>query len=293
MVRLMEILEEEFEVTDSDGYTIGLLQLKQPENKEINTDPEIILFGSATAVKYHFYKKIGKYLAKHGFIVILFDYRGIGSSLGTSIRKIATTMAEWGSRDLQTVINWILETYSKQKIMYIGHSVGGQILGLLSDPDVFKKIVLVSAQIGYWRYYTKRKYWYAFLYYIAWNPIIRILGYMPTKRFGFGENLPRDMALQWCRWLKNKNYLFDDKSIDSSRYNQVKARILSYSFTDDTWAPLEAVQSMVDHYTSAEIEYRNYTPQDLGLEKIGHFGFFREQSKKTLWKEILEFFQEQ
>ena len=134
----MEIIKKEFSIPNSDGYEIGCLLLKQASTPD---ERDVIVFGSATAVKYTFYLKFAKYLANHGFIIILFDYLGIGRSLPTSIRKIKTTMAEWGSRDLQAVINWTLETYKKEKVYYVGHSVGGQVLGLLTNPNVFEKII--------------------------------------------------------------------------------------------------------------------------------------------------------
>ena len=103
----------------------------------------------------------------------------------------------------------------------------------------------------------------------------RLLGYFPGEKLGIGENLPKGVALQWVRWLKKKSYLFDDKSIDTSRYSQVTCPILSYSLDDDHYAPLSAVQAMVNHYTQANIIYKHLKPKDFYRKRIGHFGYFK------------------
>jgi hypothetical protein len=40
-----------------------------------------VLVASATGVKRHFYNKFATFLAENGFVVMSFDYRGIGDSL--------------------------------------------------------------------------------------------------------------------------------------------------------------------------------------------------------------------
>jgi predicted alpha/beta hydrolase len=36
-------------------------------------------------------------------------------------------------------------------------------------------------------------------------------------------------------------------------------------------------------YANAPIEYRRIAPRDIGVPRIGHFGFFRPQFEPTLW----------
>jgi len=46
-----------------------------------------------------------------------------------------------------------------------------------------------------------------------------------------------------------------------------------------------SVTQLVDAYTGADITHRHLTPKDLGVPEIGHFGFFRERFRDTLWQE--------
>ncbi|NLG77200.1 MAG: alpha/beta hydrolase, partial [Xanthomonadaceae bacterium] len=36
------------------------------------------------------------------------------------------------------------------------------------------------------------------------------------------------------------------------------------------------------------IEYRRIAPRDIGVTKIGHFGFFRPQFQESLWPIVKE-----
>jgi len=267
-----------------DDYQIGgILYKPTTETNSAN----FILFGSATGIKCSYYNKLATYLAENGYIVLLFDYSGIGLSLSQPIRKVKTIMEDWGFIDLQSVVNWITNNFKNHKYYYIGHSVGGQIVGLLKNPNLFEKLIFIASQNGYWRFYTKRKYLYAITYSTVWPLLTRIFGYFPSKRF-IGENLPKGVALQWVKWLKSKNYLFDH--INSQGYQDLTKPILAYSFSDDHYAPAPAVEDLVKHYPNAEVIFKHYKPEDLGKKKIGHFGFFRESNKEVLWPQIQGFF---
>ena len=283
----MDVELTEIEIPTPMGHHLAGLLLK---TKNIEKH-QFIVFGSATAVKYTFYIQLARYFAEHGYSVLLFDYYGIGKSIDKPLRKIKITMAEWGSNDLQSVVNYVQNNFEIEEFHYVGHSVGGQVLGMLDNPNVFSKIIFFSAQIGYWRYYKKHNRSYFLLYYFIFPLLIKIFGYLPSKRLSLGMNLPPNQARQWSRWLLQKNYLFDDPTIDTTSFQEVTSQILSYSFTDDNWAPLKACQAMVNHYTNAEIIYRDINPNDYGLKKIGHFGIFREKNKEKFWGDFIEFLQ--
>ena len=66
------------------------------------------------------------------------------------------------------------------------------------------------------------------------------------------------------------------------------APILSYSFEDDSILTRAAVDSLDAFYTGAAITRRHVEPRDVAAQRIGHFGFFAERSRETLWRESLE-----
>lgn len=59
--------------------------------------------------------------------------------------------------------------------------------------------------------------------------------------------------------------------------------MLSLSFTDDEMMSEQGIRSLHRLYANAPIEYRRIAPRDIGVPRIGHFGFFRPQFEPTLW----------
>ena len=37
--------------------------------------------------------------------------------------------------------------------------------------------------------------------------VTRLHGYFPSSRFGFGEDLPKGVAIEWASWCRNPTYL--------------------------------------------------------------------------------------
>jgi predicted alpha/beta hydrolase len=114
-----------------------------------------------------------------------------------------------------------------------------------------------------------------------------LLGYFPGSRFGFGEDLPKGVAIEWARWCRNPTYLVGDLGV-AARYARFAAPIRAYAFSDDPFGPLGAVRKLLELYPKAHAELRHLQPSDLGVRRIGHFGFFREQFRDTLWSEAHE-----
>jgi predicted alpha/beta hydrolase len=64
--------------------------------------------------------------------------------------------------------------------------------------------------------------------------------------------------------------------------------MLCMSFTDDELMSRRSIDSLHDFYKNAAQERRYIKPQDVGVKRIGHFGFFRPQFKANLWQQALD-----
>ena len=64
--------------------------------------------------------------------------------------------------------------------------------------------------------------------------------------------------------------------------------IRAYAIADDTYAPLRAAQAFLEFYPNAVRKLERVDPAKVGGGPIGHFGFFRERFKDTLWKDAAE-----
>jgi predicted alpha/beta hydrolase len=58
-------------------------------------------------------------------------------------------------------------------------------------------------------------------------------------------------------------------------------------------APLRAVEALAKLYPNARWETRPLTPHEVGAKAIGHFGFFRERFRDSLWREAADWLERQ
>lgn len=244
----------------------------------------LVIIVSATGVKQTFYRKFATFLSSQGVTVLSFDYHGIGASLQGPIRSISTTAAEWGSNDLEAVIQWASKHYPNALISAIGHSIGGQLIGLAPSSTIFKRIVLVAAQSGYWKFWPATQQWRMWAnWYLLFPTLVGLFGYMPSKQFSGMENLPKQVALQWSRWCRNKDYLFAEIPISEQYYHHIEAPVLSFSMDQDPFAPQSAVNWLTAQYSGSVIQEQHLQASAFGAHAIGHFGIFKEKFRPTLW----------
>ncbi len=253
-----------------------------------NSSETVLIIASATGVKQEYYSKFAEFAESNGITVITFDYNGIGHSLKKSIKELKTNAADWGRNDLESIIQYVINNYPKSKKVIIGHSIGGQLIGLAKSSNILDKIVLVAAQSGYWKYWKgieRIKMWLN--WYFLFPVITLIFGYLKSKKISGMENLPKNVANQWKNWGKNRDYIFSDMSINETFYETIKTNITAYSIDDDDFAPKEAVQWMTEKYKNAKRKSIHLNPTDFQTNKIGHFGIFKDHFKNTIWTHIL------
>ena len=247
-----------------------------------------VLISSATGVKQRLYYKFSEFLRQNNFNVYTFDYAGIGSSKQESLKKFNTSASSWATNDLEAVINHVKLHNKDTKLIIIGHSIGGQLIGLAPSSKLADGIILVASQTGYLKFWKgiNRLKMYATWYFLI--PVLTFLfGYFPGKQIGAFEDLPKNMALEWQKWCCSKNYLFDHHPNAEQKYNAIHCSLVSFSTENDNYAPKSAVDWLTDKYVNALTQRKHLIPKDLGLKNIGHFGFFR--SKNTIiWDMFLK-----
>ena len=120
-----------------DGYELGA-SLFLPRGVKRHA----VLINSATAVPRKIYRGFAGYLARRGCAVLTYDYRGIGDSRQKSLvgfnepRSLVgfkASMSDWAALDVTAAVAWMRERYHGLPLSYVGHSFGGQALGLHSQ----------------------------------------------------------------------------------------------------------------------------------------------------------------
>jgi predicted alpha/beta hydrolase len=245
-----------------------------------------VLINSATAVPRKIYRGFAEHLAGLGCVVLTYDYRGVGGSRPRSLRGFQATMTDWATQDVASTIRWMRERYKDLPLRYVGHSFGGQALGLAPNNTEVSRALLVAAQAGYWGLMTPPENYrvYVLMNFVG-RPVARLMGYAPG-RIGLGEDLPRDVFLQWTDWVNRKRYMFDDPALPAlANFSGFRGPLRALAFTDDPWATKPAVELLCGGFTGTKADILTIKPTESGLAKIGHFGFFRPEQRSTLWQD--------
>jgi len=274
---------QEIEIGDNRNSTISATIYRSA------TERAVLIIASATGVKQSFYTKFATYISSQGISVITFDYQGIGRSLKQNIKQHKNNAQEWGSVDLENVLMYALVNHPDSPKYLLGHSIGGQLIGLAPSSLVMDRIILVAAQTGYWKYWSgieRVKMWLN--WYVVFPFFVRLFGYLPSKSLSGMENLPKNVALQWSKWGRNKEYLFSDPNLEPTYYNKIESALTAISIEDDFFAPKGAVDWMTQKYSSTNPKKIHISPKDYNTKKIGHFGIFKETFKNSLWKLLLQ-----
>ncbi len=249
-----------------------------------------VVINAATAVPQRFYRRFASALAEAGFTVVTYDYRGIAQSGPDDLRGFSASARDWALRDLPGAIDWAVDELGSEKVLLVGHSFGGQVAGMYDRPGVVGGMVTMSAQSGHWRYQGGEQKLVVWFHPHLTLPLMsKLMGYMPMKAVGAGEDIPAGVAVEWARWCRHRDYILGDSTLPLDRYQDFTAPVLAYSFADDKWGTPRSVDVMMRAYPN--LERRHIEPKDAGLAKIGHMGFFRSGSQ-VLWRQVVAWFSE-
>ncbi|MDP1752240.1 MAG: alpha/beta fold hydrolase [Reyranella sp.] len=250
-----------------------------------------VLINSGTGIPRQFYAAFAAHLASRGFAVLTYDYRGIGGSPALP----SATMEEWGGVDQASMIDHLASLAPGTQRAVIGHSFGGQVLGLADNIGDLRAAVLICTQSGHWRHWPpgKRRLRMLALWWLFIPGLTALTGRFPGSWVGTA-NLPSGIARSWARWGRSPHYVCDAAGRPLRPHNhEVTFPLRWLSFTDDLIAPLSAVEALLPYYPNASIERRHLSPADLGADAVGHFGFFRKSMPRPAWDEIADWLGDQ
>jgi predicted alpha/beta hydrolase len=277
----------------ADGYLLGA-SLFLPRGAKRHA----VLINSATAVPRRIYRGFAGYLARRGCAVLTYDYRGIGDSRQKSLVGynqpkslvgFKASMSDWAALDVTAAVAWMRERYKNLPLAYVGHSFGGQALGLLGNNSEVARALLIAAQAGYWKLMAQPERYrvYAMLNFVG-TPLTRALGYAPGWG-GVGMDLPKGVFEQWTRWVMSPRYLFDEQNLGAlQNFPKYQGALRALCLSDDPWATLPAVELLCSGFTSTKPEILTIAPADADASRIGHLGFFRPEHRDTLWRGAAE-----
>jgi predicted alpha/beta hydrolase len=265
-----------------DGFRLGgmLYRPAQPNGRAV-------LINAAVGVRQQFYSGFAAFLEERGFTVLTYDYRGIAASRHGPLRALQARIRDWAQLDAAAALDELQRAAPGARLLAVGHSFGGNGLGLVPGNERYAGALFVGVQSGYWRHWRgagRAGMW--LLTHVLLPVVSRVLGYVPAQVFGQGEDLPAGVAREWAAWCRNPRYAAG--ALGAEGYASFKAPIRSYWIADDRYAPRAATEAILKEYSSAPSEMVAVDPAAHGGGPIGHFGFFRERFRGTLWRAAAE-----
>lgn len=245
-----------------------------------------VLIQPATGVPQDFYRSFAEYLHGLGFHVLTYDYRGIGRSCLKDIRQYDVSMSDWMLEDTVYVTDWVRERFTQLPLLAVGHSVGGHAIALSSATQALRAGVMIASHAGITALIQApmERLRVGMVMRVLAPILCRLCGYMPARRLGLGENLPRSVMQQWSRWTRLANYFYDDPLLGArERAGQVRIPLLVLGFDDDPWANPQAISQLLGPIKNAPIERLHIQHKNVGVPGIGHMGFFRKRNAQALW----------
>jgi predicted alpha/beta hydrolase len=265
-----------------DGFKLGgiLYRPAQPNGRAV-------LVNAAVGVRQQYYAAFAAYLEWRGFTVLTYDYRGIAASRHGPLRALPARIRDWAQLDAAAALDELARAAPDARLLVVGHSFGGNGLGLVPGAGRLAGALFVGVQSGYWRHWRGLRRAGMWLLTHALLPgVSSSLGYVPAAVFGQGEDLPAGVAAEWAEWCRNPRYAIG--AMGAQGYAGFKAPIRSYWIADDGYAPRAATEAILREYSSAPSEIVTVDPADHGGAKIGHFGFFRERFRESLWRDAAD-----
>jgi predicted alpha/beta hydrolase len=279
----------------ADGYTIKGFFWRHTAARR-DTMP-VVIINPATSVSCRYYFRFAAFLFRHGFDVIVYDYRGIGESRPTTLRGFDAGWIDWGHLDFEVVLRYAERSFAGQPIHIVAHSVGGFILGIAKSNHLISRVFTVGAQYAYWRDYAAGSRLRMVAKWHAVMPLLTALfGYFPGKKLGWLEDTPYGVVRDWVfsrerfedTWRGRSSARYPDKKELVHRFSAVTAPILAVSVTDDEFGTVPAVERLLAYFSNSPRTHLRFSPQSIAEPAIGHFGFFNSRLEQKLWQVPLE-----
>jgi predicted alpha/beta hydrolase len=250
-----------------------------------------LLINSAMGVRRRFYRHFAAHLGERRIGVLTYDYRGMGDSVVEGGEVARIRLEDWGRRDFPAVLAWLRAHHAPERLVVLGHSVGGQLLGIAPEVREIDALVGVAAQSGHWRHWDglwrARVFalWYAGIPLLAAGTVR-----FPSSRLGLGQDIPAGVARQWAEWGRDPDYIRSRAVGPQPQYHDdVRCPLRTYLVAGDPLAPERALRAWHDWFPNAERELVSVGPRSARGRKIGHFGFFDPGVGAEEWPRLADF----
>ena len=272
-------------ITCADGYHLSARFYPAPTS---DSSQYPVLLCPATGITKTFYHAFATWLNQQGYAVLSFDFRGIGESLHGALKQSEASIQDWGMLDIPAAIDTLLAQTQQQLVIVLGHSAGGQLLGIVPNYAKVAKVIAVSGSTGHVKNLKGRTKLLAPVMFKILFPLGDLIkGYGPAKMLGMGENLPKHVARQWAEFCSQPGYVNNaiGKSIFQDYHHDIRCPVTVLWSSDDEIATEANVKDLLRLYPNAPTEMHELRPQHFGHQQIGHMLMFKK-SHQNIWSRL-------
>lgn len=254
-----------------------------------------VIINPATGVLARYYHRYARFLARHGFEVLTYDYRGIGQSRPARLRGCGYRWRDWGERDFEAALRFMKQHPGKAPLMVIGHSIGGFLPGLAESCGDIDRMLTMGAQYAWCGDYARERRLRLLLkWHVAMPMATALWGYFPGRKFGWLEDLPAGVAHEWS--FRRKRFELSHPEPEREKVlagmSSFRAPILAVAMSDDELGTVRAIRRTLSYYAQAPRTAVLLHPGDYGREQIGHFNLFHASHESGFWTDTLSWLEE-
>lgn len=276
------------DIRTKDGYVITAHRFDTANPKGL-----VFVIAGGVGLPQRFFFNFAKWLTQQGGTAYTFDYRGIALSRPASLQGMKASYHDWTTKDFTALTEHVKKEHPGDRLLLIGHSFGGNSLGMATAYRYYDKFLMVGSQYGYYKYFPLQMQLLINFGFRFMAPVLTsIMGYFPSRWIGLGEPLPSRIALDWAVVLLHKESLLAlaDQN-GENHYDKITQPILAISIDDDSFAPRKSVDVLGSKvFTNAALKRMHIIPREYGLKQIGHNDFFRKKHKEQLWPIVTDWF---
>ena len=219
------MLKTQITIPSKDGLQLSGTLFEPDETKGA------MMIAPATGIKQQFYTSFASYLCENGYAVVTFDNRGIGQSIRGGINDGNPSLTNWGSLDMTAVLEYLKSNFPDQDYHLIGHSAGGQLVGLMENARDLKSMFNFGCSSGSIKNAKYPFKFLSFFYLRIFIPVSNLIfGQTNSQWVGMGEPLPKEVSREWSRWCSGTGYVNVD----------LNSRIKDHLYDDLTFNTLVA-----------------------------------------------------
>jgi len=287
------VAEERVRFATKDGFAIHGTYFSASAADRITC---AVVLNPGVGIPSRSYRNFARFLAASGIPVLTYDYRGIGQSKPSSLRHFSATIEDWAEFDCAAAIDWLHSRCAHARLVGIGHSVGSLLFAGAPNSAKLASLIMIGAHTGFYGDYRRA---YRLPMAVLWHGVMpaftRLFGYFPGRLLRLGDDIPKGVAMQWARRrtpiLRSSAAAFPIDRMQRlvKRFSQTQLDTLILTFTDDGFATEAGAARVRDYFPRLTVEHWLISPSQVGLKRIGHFGFFRQEARFSMWPKMVKY----